>query len=135
VTQLVEDDPESDGPYMNELLRFTNVGPETALMVRIEPIIIGDREISLWDSVDLIKSGDHEDVLSRGSLSAAFQHLQKLHGFDFRKEVRVPLVARYTDRNRGDWSTPHMVVFQGYDVRIEPITSVKDVVWTDIAGL
>ena len=135
VTQWIEDDPQSPEPYTNEYLRFTNVGPETALTVRIEPMAVGDREVKLWEPIDLIRSGEHQDRMTHGGLSAAFQQWRKARGFDFRQEVRIPLVVRYTDRNGGDWRTPHVVVFQGFDVRVEPIRSASDVAWTDVAAL
>jgi len=132
VVELVEDDPNADGPYANEYLRFSNVGPESALTIRIEPITLGDREISLWEPIDLIRPGEHTDRMPRGGLAAGFQRLRKARDIDFREEVRVPLMVTYTDRHGGQWRTPHAVVFQGNDVRIEPIRSVSDVFWTDI---
>jgi hypothetical protein len=76
--ELVEDDPRADGPYTNEYLRFTNVGPETALTISVEPLNLGGHDLALWEPIDLIKPGEQEDRMPRGGLWAGLRRARKL---------------------------------------------------------
>ena len=121
----VDDDPNADGPYTSEYLRFVNVGPEAALMVTIDPVPLAGHDVRLWEPLTLLPTKEPVDRMPRGGFSTSFARVRKTSAMDWATEVRVPLVVRYTDRHGNHWTTPHAIVSRGSDIRIEP-TQVPD---------
>lgn len=119
--EWIEDDPNADEPYTREYLRFTNIGPEAALTISLEPVVLGDHDVTLWEPINVLKKDEHRDCLPRGGISSGLERMRKAGQLEYTKEIRFSLVAKYTDRQGHGWTTPHEIVARGHDVQIQPV--------------
>lgn len=122
--EWIDDDPNADGPYTREYLRFTNIGPEAALTISLEPVVLGNHDVTLWEPITVLKKDEHQDCLPRGGISSGLERMRKAGQLEYTEEIRLPLVAKYSDRRGHRWTTPHDIIAKGHDVRIEPVHAV-----------
>ena len=120
-------DPEME-PFEVGYLAFHNLGPEAAFNIRIDPIVVAERHVTIFGGpIKLLKRDDTAERQIRGSLLKAIRDAQQGSAVG----TRLPLNVRYEDRGGKEWHTAHVVEVTCDGIDIGPLGD-REIYWTKL---